>query len=355
MRLSDKKNKTPVPFRDSKLTRILQPALEGNSKVSIICNISSFIGSHAETSSTVNFAKRAKKIKQIVVQNELKDSNSLITKYQQEIIDLQHRLREMENKLDGQVNVTTKIEYTENILDLIEKKEKAEQEVDEILQEKLKLEKELKMMRSFILNSEDIKPGKRLLNPEVLKKEVMKGLMNKISGLPISNKLNDPDRVLIRRESLLTEGIDDILDILEKFDEKETKESSTGVNLVNKETNSLLSSLFSLKKPENPEEKPQKLPESENLAKEKIEIENPEKSEDKAKIADQAKMIQELTEALKCQDSIIKKMTEIIEEKTSEITILKEEVKLHKQTSIHSSIISRFIKKDHPPKEEMNK
>ena len=40
MRLSDKKNNIPIPYRDSKLTRLLRSALEGKSKVMIICNIS---------------------------------------------------------------------------------------------------------------------------------------------------------------------------------------------------------------------------------------------------------------------------------------------------------------------------
>lgn len=56
-----------LPYRDSKLTRLLQPALSGNSLVSILCTIqigsqgSSAIGNHTgETLNTLKFAARAK-------------------------------------------------------------------------------------------------------------------------------------------------------------------------------------------------------------------------------------------------------------------------------------------------------
>ena len=35
-----------VPYRDSKLTRILQPSLSGNAKMAIICTISPAAGQH---------------------------------------------------------------------------------------------------------------------------------------------------------------------------------------------------------------------------------------------------------------------------------------------------------------------
>lgn len=49
-----------VPYRDSKLTRILQ---EGNAKTSLIINLSPSILNDAETLSTLRFGYRAKNIK----------------------------------------------------------------------------------------------------------------------------------------------------------------------------------------------------------------------------------------------------------------------------------------------------
>jgi centromeric protein E len=51
-----------IPFRDSKLTRILQPALGGNSKTLIICTLSPSSLYFEESQSTLKFAARARTI-----------------------------------------------------------------------------------------------------------------------------------------------------------------------------------------------------------------------------------------------------------------------------------------------------
>lgn len=51
-----------VPYRDSKLTRLLQESLGGNSKTSLIITCSPSIFNEEETKSTLKFGKRAKQI-----------------------------------------------------------------------------------------------------------------------------------------------------------------------------------------------------------------------------------------------------------------------------------------------------
>ncbi|CCD25025.1 Kip2p NDAI_0E02090 [Naumovozyma dairenensis CBS 421] len=51
-----------IPYRDSKLTRLLQPALSGDSIVTTICTIDTKNESSAETLNTLRFASRAKNI-----------------------------------------------------------------------------------------------------------------------------------------------------------------------------------------------------------------------------------------------------------------------------------------------------
>lgn len=51
-----------IPYRDSKLTRILQPALSGDSIVTTICTIDTQKESAAETLNTLRFASRAKNV-----------------------------------------------------------------------------------------------------------------------------------------------------------------------------------------------------------------------------------------------------------------------------------------------------
>jgi kinesin family protein 1 len=59
-----------VPYRDSALTRMLQTALGGNSKTIMICALSPANTNYEETLSTLNYAKRAKKIQNKAVVNE---------------------------------------------------------------------------------------------------------------------------------------------------------------------------------------------------------------------------------------------------------------------------------------------
>ncbi|SCW03355.1 LAFE_0G08592g1_1 [Lachancea fermentati] len=59
-----------IPYRDSKLTRILQPALSGDSIVTTICTIDTRTESVAETVNTLRFASRAKNVALAVRRND---------------------------------------------------------------------------------------------------------------------------------------------------------------------------------------------------------------------------------------------------------------------------------------------
>jgi hypothetical protein len=62
--------RTHVPFRDSKLTRLLTDSLGGNSKTCLCANIGPATSSYDETYSTLLFAQRAMTVKNIAVVNE---------------------------------------------------------------------------------------------------------------------------------------------------------------------------------------------------------------------------------------------------------------------------------------------
>lgn len=70
-RLSEGKDKAHVPYRDSKLTRILQPSLGGNAKTVIVCALTPASGFIEESLSTLKFASRAKTIKNKAHINEV--------------------------------------------------------------------------------------------------------------------------------------------------------------------------------------------------------------------------------------------------------------------------------------------
>ena len=96
--LSDGKS-THVPYRDSKLTRILQESLGGNSRTTLIINCSPSSYNDAETISTLRFGERAKTIKQKAKINEelspaqlkalLKKAQSQVTTFETYISSLE--------------------------------------------------------------------------------------------------------------------------------------------------------------------------------------------------------------------------------------------------------------------------
>lgn len=72
---SDKKEH--IPYRDSKLTRVLQEAIGGNSKTTLIIACSMCTYNDKETLSTFRFGQRAKSIKNKPIVNEEKSAKEL--------------------------------------------------------------------------------------------------------------------------------------------------------------------------------------------------------------------------------------------------------------------------------------
>ncbi|KAH6893650.1 kinesin [Coprinopsis sp. MPI-PUGE-AT-0042] len=93
---ASKKKTDHVPFRNSKLTRMLQPSLSGNARISVICTINPDPNAIAESTSTLLFAKRIKSVKLNAQKKEVMDTDALIERYRKEIEDLKRRLEERE-------------------------------------------------------------------------------------------------------------------------------------------------------------------------------------------------------------------------------------------------------------------
>lgn len=99
-----------LPYRDSKLTRLLQPALSGNSLVSILCTIQigstgSIAAAHSHTGETLNTLKFASRAKNNIVSHAKKadealgsgadaGSRALLDRYRMEIQELRKQLDE---------------------------------------------------------------------------------------------------------------------------------------------------------------------------------------------------------------------------------------------------------------------
>jgi len=81
-------NAEHVPFRDSKLTRILQESIGGNYKTSLIVTCSPHSFNKEETTSTLKFATRAKTIKthyKVNIQNSPESLGQIIEKLRAEL------------------------------------------------------------------------------------------------------------------------------------------------------------------------------------------------------------------------------------------------------------------------------
>lgn len=95
-------SRSHIPYRDSKLTRILQDSLGGNSRTVLIACVAPTILHSVETLSTLQFAERAKNVRLIVKANTVIDDKVTLAKAQAEIgrlkVLLSHALKQLEEK-----------------------------------------------------------------------------------------------------------------------------------------------------------------------------------------------------------------------------------------------------------------
>ena len=89
-----------IPYRDSKLTRLLSQALGGNSLTTIICTVSPAALNYYQTLSTLRFATRAKSVKLRITSNEFVDDKEKIEYYKNEIRRLKEELKNKNNNND---------------------------------------------------------------------------------------------------------------------------------------------------------------------------------------------------------------------------------------------------------------
>ena len=140
-----------VPYRDSKLTRLLQDSLGGNTKTVMIANLGPADWNFDETLTTLRYANRAKSIKNKPKINE-DPKDTMLRQFQEEII----RLRE---QLAGQIGSGTTTDAQGGLIkrEVVEKIIKVEDEAKiKQLEEKLAKEnakRKLEEKKINLLNS----------------------------------------------------------------------------------------------------------------------------------------------------------------------------------------------------------
>ncbi|KAK7793516.1 hypothetical protein R5R35_009502 [Gryllus longicercus] len=105
-----------IPYRDSKLTRILQDSLGGNSKTIMVANIGPASYNYDETLTTLRYANRAKNIKNKPRVNE-DPKDALLREYQMEIARLKEKLRLMK-ELEEKKELLAREKYASEKLEM---------------------------------------------------------------------------------------------------------------------------------------------------------------------------------------------------------------------------------------------
>ncbi|KAM4743884.1 kinesin-like protein KIF18A isoform 1-T2 [Anableps anableps] len=146
-----KSKKAHIPYRDSKLTRLLKDSLGGNCRTVMIANVSPSSKSYDDTHNTLKYANRAKEIKSSLKSNVVSlDSHIgqyavICEKQRQEILHLKQKLKEYEvkNAVPGASNMISSQKQAE-----FKRVSEALQSIfssrAQIRQEQLDLERQLK-------------------------------------------------------------------------------------------------------------------------------------------------------------------------------------------------------------------
>ena len=167
---------TYIPYRDSKLTRLLQDSLGGNTKTVMIANVGPADYNFDETLNTLRYASRAKNIQNKPRINE-DPKDALLREYQDEITKLREQLNALnmgetpENVMQNMGIMSGSTNKTEIVVDqqkMQEFEEKLNREKEEI---RLKSEQE----RQNIENQANLKEEeKKKLLDELKKQEEQK-------------------------------------------------------------------------------------------------------------------------------------------------------------------------------------
>jgi Skp family chaperone for outer membrane proteins len=152
------RGRSHIPYRDSKLTRMLEDSLGGNCKTTMMAMISPAAEAITETLSTLKFANRAKNIKNEAKVNEDLDQKSLLRKYERELKKLR---AELEERSKNVVDKRRLLELDEqrrraeaDKMAAIQALEKRSREFLQEKEEKKRLEQRIAMLMSQMIRGE---------------------------------------------------------------------------------------------------------------------------------------------------------------------------------------------------------
>ncbi|PLW36331.1 hypothetical protein PCANC_19444 [Puccinia coronata f. sp. avenae] len=264
------KREAHIPYRDSKLTRLLQTSLSGNAKVVVICAISADARSVVETLSTLRFARRAK---MVVTKAErgtiIDDKSALLQAYQREIMSLKSQLQQNSQAL----SITTT--SVPALAELNAEKSKAESELMGLRLERIRLEEQIEHLNRRILTSHTIEsnvrranslqvsaspPRRRIVSGQLLRPpKKNKGRVTDVGGmlgmlgiglsssttafLPNGSTLNEDNRAQFQRELKLEKELENLRQELDRLKQQRSQSpeqlSPSGLDLLKQQIQAL--------------------------------------------------------------------------------------------------------------------
>ena len=235
-----------IPYRDSKLTMLLQDSLGGNTKTVMIANVGPADYNYDETLNTLWYASRAKKIKNKPRINE-DPKDALLRQYQEEIELMKKKLLAMgkgdlvmqiSGDTGGGKNIINEEKQIQKALEDMENerkqfKEQSEAAINQIKEQKNKSEEEKKKLIEEIKkkNEENIikkKEGEELLAKyKSIKSKMIKGddTQKKVKEQEIEIKRQREELEIRKREEQRLKEIQEekeknTIDLKKKYDTK---------------------------------------------------------------------------------------------------------------------------------------
>ncbi|QDZ18855.1 kinesin-like protein [Chloropicon primus] len=203
-----------IPYRDSKLTRMLQDSLGGNTKTLMIANVGPADMNFEETLSTLRYANRAKNIKNKPKINE-DPKDAMLREFQEEIARLKAQLAgkgvgpggpggspggpgspnlaELKEQMRSQMRDSIKSKLVADISSKARKEleAKAQQEIEEISKSKAQTEEEKeKIQRQLQQQKEELDAYANDLQNEQIEKENMEKRLKAMESKVIHGDVN---------------------------------------------------------------------------------------------------------------------------------------------------------------------
>lgn len=220
-----------IPYRDSKLTRLLQDSLGGNTKTVMVANVSPANDSYDETLGTLRYASRAKNIKnQPKVNEDPKDA--LLREYAEEIKRLKEMLtsgadpsvllkgKEMKVPSVKDIDRTPSKHNSAKLAEYESEIKKKEQMINDERLKREQLEAKLREMEETMLNARKTQEGDEKKRYEEMAKKIQTKEATKTEDVQ-TRQMNEEEVLLAdNKYSSLQEEVEEQRKLIKKLRRK---------------------------------------------------------------------------------------------------------------------------------------